>query len=79
MEMENYVIYTTPAIDSTCGDVGDIDMCAGVDSELVCNHISVCAWDKTVPTAEYCSVRCSLVVAASSTSVAVTGLTNGVM
>ena len=77
VSITHYVIYTTPAIDSTCGDVGDAATCGSLANEMVCNGVPQCAWDVTDTDGGFCSVRCSVVVA-SGTSGTVLGLTNGV-
>ena len=62
----HYVIYTTPAIDSTCGDAGDAATCGALGSEMVCNGVPQCAWDATDADGSFCSVRCSVVVASGT-------------
>ena len=74
----HYVIYTTPAIGSMCGDIGDAATCGALSNEMVCNGVSQCAWDATDVDAAFCSVKCSMVVLSAAVTGTVTGLTNGV-
>ena len=72
----HYTIYTTPAIDSSCGD-GDTATCesystvSGVTRTLRAVGMRLCR-------TPHCSVRCSMVVADIAVTATVSGLTNGV-
>ena len=74
----HYTIYTTPAIDSSCGDVGDIARCESYSTASGCDADAACSWDSTVSDSVHCSVRCSMVVDDGSVTATVPGLTNGV-
>ena len=76
--LTHYTVYTTPAIDSSCGDVGDAATCDALIGELECDASSKCAWDASVSATPHCSVRCSMAVAQGTVTGTVTGLTNGV-
>jgi hypothetical protein len=48
--LTHYVVYTTPAIDASCGDVGDAATCGALAGEMVCNGVPQCAWTRLIVT-----------------------------